>query len=286
MSNPAQPSLSPAQSDADHAATTFHVEVASGHIGVQVEGDGPLLLCVPGMGESAASFRHLTPLLVDAGYRVAAMDLRGHGESSTAFQRFDDEAAASDIHSVLEHLGVSAAAVIGNSMGAAAGVIAAQERPDLVQKLVLIGPFVRDHGSRASRILLALMLARPWGPAGWASHYRCLFGDVRPADHDEHVGRALAQLRRPGRWRAFQRTARTSHAGAEAALQRLSTPLLVIMGDQDRDFDDAEVEAAWAAEAGHGDYRMIAGAGHYPQGEQPEVVAEHVLAFLGEASRG
>ncbi|MFT4294682.1 MAG: alpha/beta fold hydrolase [Micropruina sp.] len=93
-----------------------------GRIAVEVSGSGPLLLCVPGMGESRASFRHLLPGLVDAGYRAAAMDLRGHGDSSVGFDRYDDPAAASDVLAVIDALGGGPAVVVGNSMGAAAGV--------------------------------------------------------------------------------------------------------------------------------------------------------------------
>lgn len=263
------------------------IPVAEGHLSVHVGGHGPLVLCVPGMGETSAAFRHLAPLLVGAGFRVAAMDLRGHGESSVRFSSYDDEAAASDIVSVLEHLGGPVCAVVGNSMGAAAGVLAAAARPELIGRLVLIGPFVRDHGSKASALLLRFMLARPWGPAGWASYYRSLFGAMRPADHDEHVARNLALLRRPGRWRAFQRTTRTSHAAAEAALSTLSAHVLVLMGDRDRDFSDPQAEAAWVAEASGGEYRMIEGAGHYPMGEQPEPVFECIRGFVEQGrSRG
>lgn len=253
-----------------------------GRIAVEAAGAGPLVLCVPGMGESRASFRHLAPGLVSAGYRVAVMDLRGHGDSSTGFDAYDDRAAASDVLAVIDALGGGPATVVGNSMGAAAGVLAAAERPAAVSRLVLIGPFVRDHGSAASRPLLRVLLTRPWGPAVWRAYYGSLFGERRPADHDEHVAHAVALLRRPGRWCAFQATTRTSHAPAEAALATVSAATLVIMGDRDRDFPDPEAEARWVADALRGQYRMVAGAGHYPMAEQPDAVIAATLPFLAQ----
>lgn len=264
----------------------LEIERDGGTIAVEVTGAGPLVVCVPGMGESRASFRHLTPGLVKAGYRAAVMDLRGHGDSSTSFNSYNDAAAASDVLAIIDRLGAGPATIIGNSMGAAAGVLAAAERPDAVSRLVLIGPFVRDHGPAAGRLLLRLLLARPWGPRVWQSYYGSLFGQQRPTDHDEHVARALALLRRPGRWRTFQKTTRTSHAAAEAALPRVTADVLVVMGDQDRDFGDPEAEARWVAEALHGEHRMIRGAGHYPMGEQPVTVLGLVFPFLhGAADR-
>lgn len=241
------------------------------------------MLCVPGMGESRASFRHLVPGLVAAGYRVATMDLRGHGDSSAAFEAYDDAAAASDVLAVIEALGGGPATVVGNSMGAAAGVMAAAERPDAVARLVLIGPFVRDHGPAAVRVLMRLLLTRPWGPAMWRGYYRSLFAQQTTADHEEHVDRALALLRRPGRWAAFQATARTSHARAEAALPKVRATTLVVMGEADRDFPDPEGEAAWVADALRGEYRMISAAGHYPMAERPDATLATMLAFLDGA---
>lgn len=261
----------------------IEVERGGGRIAVESSGAGPLVLCVPGMGESRASFRHLVPGLVQAGYRVAVMDLRGHGDSSAGFDAYDDPAAAGDVLAVIDALGGGPATVVGNSMGAAAAVLAAAARPELVPRIVLIGPFVRDHGSGGARILLRLLLARPWGPAVWRAYYGSLFGSRRPADHADHASRALALLRRPGRWSAFQATARTSHAPAEAALPKVAAAALVIMGDRDRDFPDPEAEASWVAAALRGEYRMIPGAGHYPMAEQPAEVLEAMLPFLGHA---
>jgi pimeloyl-ACP methyl ester carboxylesterase len=259
------------------------IEVARGRgqIAVETAGDGPLVLCVPGMGESRASFRHLVVGLIDAGHRVAVMDLRGHGDSSAEFSAYDDPALASDILAVIAALGGEPATIVGNSMGAAAAVLAAAERPEAVARLVLIGPFVRDHGSNAGRLLMRLLLVRPWGPRVWRGYYRSLFGRQEPAGHKEHVARALMLLRRPGRWRAFQETARTSHTAAEDALSKVTAPTLVVMGDRDPDFRDPEAEAAWVADALRGEYHMVAGAGHYPMAEQPKAVLDAMLAFSG-----
>ncbi|MFC5432311.1 alpha/beta fold hydrolase [Microbacterium suwonense] len=258
----------------------MRVERPGGVVAVGTGGAGPLVVCVPGMGESRASFRHLVPSLVDAGFRVAVMDLRGHGDSSVSFDAYDDPAAAGDVLAVIDALGGGSATVVGNSMGAAAGVLAAAERPDAVERLVLIGPFVRDHGSATTRLFMRMLLARPWGPRVWRSYFPSLFGQSTPADHEEHVDRALALLRRPGRWTAFQATARTSHAPAEAALPRVNAATLVVMGDKDRDFPDPVTEAAWVAGALRGERRMIPGAGHYPMAEQPAETLAAILPFL------
>lgn len=48
------------------------------------------------MGELPSSYRHTAGPLADAGYRVATMDLRGHGDSDAMFGSYDDVAAGAD----------------------------------------------------------------------------------------------------------------------------------------------------------------------------------------------
>ena len=45
-------------------------------------GEGPLVLLVHGFPESWYSWRHQLPALADAGFRAAAIDVRGYGRSS------------------------------------------------------------------------------------------------------------------------------------------------------------------------------------------------------------
>src|SRR6478735_5291149 len=123
-----------------HSSTpaSQHLRVAGGEIGFDVRGEGPLLLLVPGMGELRSSYRHLAPLLLAQGYRVATADLRGHGDSSADFDDYGDVHTASDIADLIRHLGAPAV-IVGNSMAAGAGVIVAAEHPELVSGLVLLG---------------------------------------------------------------------------------------------------------------------------------------------------
>jgi Predicted hydrolases or acyltransferases (alpha/beta hydrolase superfamily) len=270
--------------------TAVEIPRETGTIHVEVQGEGPLILCVPGMGETGAAFRHLLPGLVAAGFRVASMDLRGHGASSTTFDTHDDVAAASDVIAILDSLGADSAALVGSSMGAAAAVVAAARAPGRVSHLVLIGPFVRDRGSAltraATRLALRLALAGPWGTAMWRHYYPSLFGERVPADHAEHVGRTLSLLRDPDRWRAFRRTTRTSHAPAEASLAGVRAPTRVVMGSEDPDFPDPQAEGRWVADTLGGDLVMVSGAGHYPMGEQPDLVVGAVPGFLGPSGQG
>ncbi|MDQ1551007.1 MAG: hypothetical protein QOD50_429 [Actinomycetota bacterium] len=260
--------------------TTLMLDREDGRIAYDVQGSGPLVICAPGMGDIRQTFRYLVPALVDAGYRVATFDIRGHGESDTSFRSFDDDAEASDIIALAEHLG-SPAAVIGNSMGSAAGVIAAAQRPELVTGLVLVGPFVRDPKvNLALRALMRAATAAPWAAPVWKSYLPSLYAGRKPADQAEFAARANTAMRRRGYAAAFSKTTHTSHDPAEAVLSSVRTSVLVVMGELDPDFPKPAVEANWIAERLDGEVLMVPEAGHYPQSQRPDLVYPAVVAFL------
>lgn len=264
-------------------SATRYLERPEGRIAFDVVGEGPLVVCAPGMGDLRSVYRFLAPELAAAGFRVATMDLRGHGESDATFTTYDDVAAGTDLLAVAEHLG-GPAVLVGNSMAAGGAVWAAAERPDLVAGLVLIGPFVRNAPvGRGAALAFRLGLLRPWGPAAWNAWYAKLYPGRPPADLAEHRARIRESLRRPGRWRAFIATSRTSHAPAEARLGEVRAPSLVVMGERDPDFRDPAAEAAWIAERLRGEVLLVPGAGHYPQAEAPDVVGPAVVRFVARA---
>jgi pimeloyl-ACP methyl ester carboxylesterase len=267
--NPATPAL-----------TTSYLTRPEGRISYDVAGHGPLVVLVPGMGDLRGAYRFLAPALRDAGYRVACTDLRGHGESDASFGSYGDGETAGDVAALIDELG-GPAVVVGNSMGAAAAVLTAAERPELVCGLVLVGPFVRNGSvSAIQRVLLRVAMARPWAAASWKMYLPKLYAGRKPADFDEYRAGVVASLRRRGYAKAFSLTTRTSHDGSEARLADVSAPVMVVMGEQDPDFPDPKAEADWIAQALHGEVVMVPEAGHYPQSQRPDVTTDAVARFV------
>ena len=264
---------------------TRYLDRPGGRIAYDIAGAGPLLVCIPGMGDLRSSYRFLAPALVAAGYRVVTVDLRGHGESDATFGAYDDVAAGTDVVALLAEVGGGPAVLVGNSMGAGAAAWAAAEAPDLVAALVLVGPFVRNPpAGRAAAMLLRLALLRPWGPAAWSAWHARLYPGRAPTDLAAHRARIRESLRRPGHWRAFTATTHTSHAPVEARLDEIRARTLVVMGDRDPDFPDPRAEAAYIAGRLRAAVVMVPGAGHYPHAEYPEVVTPAILGFLNGAA--
>ncbi len=259
---------------------TAYLDRPEGRIAYDVDGAGPLVVCLPGMGELRSSYRHTRPALVRAGFRVATMDLRGHGDSDSTFTDYDDVAAGIDALALVDHLG-GPAVLIGNSMGAGAVVWAAVEDPQRVSGLVLIGPFVRNVPMNPLRSwIFRLAMSGPWSRRVWVSYLPKLSPGPRQDDYDEHLAAISESLARPGRSAAFTATTRTSHAPAEARLDDVRVPALVVMGSRDPDFPDPRAEAAHVAGRIHGQVLLVEGAGHYPHADEPDAVNPALVTFL------
>ena len=251
-----------------------------GRVAYDIDGEGPLLVLVPGMGDLRSTYRFIAPTLQKAGFRVACMDLRGHGDSDASFTSYGDVETSGDIVSLIEELG-GPAVVVGNSMGAGSAVIAAAEHPNLVRGLVLLGPFVRNGKVNAAQRLLFRVLMTPlWAASAWKSYLPKLYAGKRPEDFDAYRDQVIAAIHRPGHAKAFSRTTHTSHGPAEALLGKVAAKTLVVMGEQDPDFPDPKAEADWIGMTLHATVVMAPEAGHYPQSQQPDITANAMLGFL------
>ncbi len=108
------------------------------------EGKGDPILLVHGFA-STHEVNWIGPgwveTLLEAGYRVVALDNRGHGGSSKSHdpQDYTPEKMASDAAALLEHLDIRRAHVMGYSMGARIAAFLALANPEKVATLVFGG---------------------------------------------------------------------------------------------------------------------------------------------------
>ena len=109
--------------------TTNFFQQHSGTIAFDDMGNGPLVICVPSMGDLRQEYRFLAKPLAEAGYRVISMDVRGHGETSTGWDDYSVAGVGADIVALIRYLNAGPAIIIGESMGAGAAVWAAAEAP-------------------------------------------------------------------------------------------------------------------------------------------------------------
>jgi pimeloyl-ACP methyl ester carboxylesterase len=274
---------------------TEFLDIKGGRIAYEVSGEGPLIVLSHGIGDRRQVFRFVVPELVRAGFRVAAADLRGHGESSTgdwtSISRTD---VAGDLVALIRHLGGGPAVIVGHSLSGGAATIAAATAPDLVSGIVEIGPFTRKvqyslggllrikRYRRGSLLLGGVMVLRSL--TMWMRYLDVAYPE-KPADYAASMAALRAALSEPGRMAELLKTMKTSPADAGAALPRIACPALVIMGDEDPDWADPRAEAEGiVAEmpAGLGAVAMIKGAGHYPHAQCADEVAALIATSVRE----
>ncbi|WP_182113725.1 MULTISPECIES: alpha/beta fold hydrolase [unclassified Actinotalea] len=267
------------------AAPVHHLTRPEGRVTYTDTGQGPLVVAVPGIGDLRATYDDVAPRLVAAGYRVVVSDVRGHGDSDTTFTEHGDEATASDLAALVEHLGAGPAVLLGSSMGASAAVVVAADRPELVRGLVLLDGFLREPASPARQRLMRLgyrvLLARPWGAAAWSAIYGTLTRKRPIPRLAEHRAALRASLRDPARLRSFRDLClQLDHRVVEPRVARVRAPALAVFGALDPDYADPAAEAAWAGEALGATVLLLPGVGHYPQLEAPDEVVAAVLDHL------
>ncbi|MBB2924531.1 alpha/beta fold hydrolase [Cellulomonas cellasea] len=270
---------------------TEHLTLTGGTIAYDLAGEGPLVVLAHGMGDTRRSYRFLVPGLVAAGYRVANVDIRGAGESSTGWDGYSRTDVAGDLVALVRHLG-GPAVLVGQSLSGGAVAIAAASAPDLITGVVQLAPFTRKQTIsfgglltvaryRRSSTLLARVGLFGSLPA-WAE-YLDLAYPTKPADWAEELDRTRAGLSEPGRMKVLQAMGRTAPTDAGAQLPNVACPVLVVMGGLDPDWADprAEGEKILAdLPAGLGELAVIDSAGHYPHAQTPEQVLALALPFL------
>ena len=269
---------------------TEFLEIDGGRIAYDIEGEGPLVVLGHGLADRREAFRFLAPMLVAAGYRVANVDLRGHGESSTGWASYTRTDTAGDFIAFLRHLG-GPAIFIGHSFSGGAANIIAAEAPELVTAIVEIDPGTRtpklkigDITGRFVRGVSLIMGAMVFkSPGIWKRYLRVAYPSVRSADFEAYISDLAANLGEPGRMAAAAKMGFASAADAEAKLPEIQCPALVVMGTLDPDFPNPAAEAQGIVDAmptGLGSVVMIDGAGHYPHSQFPQQVADAILPFL------
>jgi len=257
-----------------------------------VEGRGPAVILVHGLGGFAETWRHnIAPLAGRA--TVFALDLPGFGASAKPRTRYRLTDFARALRGFMDGLGLAQASLVGHSLGGAVSITYALTHPSRVERLALVGAVVPGCGYRPSWIfrLVALRgLGELLSCAGCASLYkaalaRCFHAPDR-AEVDFFVDYCYAARTDAAARGAYLATLRDVRIDLEAhaqdyrrALATLELPVLLIHGRQDR-VVPPEHCAEVAGVLRHAAVRWVDACGHFPQIEHVEAVNAWLANFL------
>ena len=270
-------------------------------------GQGPVVLLLHGFPDTPHTFRHQLPALAAAGYRAVAVTSRGYEPSSMpADGSYRLRDLAQDVLDWLQALGEPRAHFVGHDWGATIGYAAMALRPQAFASFTAIAvPTPRRFGEelladaqqlqRSGYILFfqqGIVAEQAVAADDWAYLER-LWRDWSPGWEPDPAGLAAlrAQFAQPGVLQAamdYYRQALDTGAPAAqagAALLAVPTPVptLGIHGAHDgcigadvfaRSMRAADFESGLAL-------LRVEGAGHFVHQEQPQVVNERLVDFLG-----
>ena len=249
-------------------------------------GDGPPALLLHGLGGSASSMAPVLPAVLPRAKRAMMLELPGHGRSpepadggALSAREYGGVVLAALEELVREH-GGRKAVVIGNSLGGALALYAANQRPDLCAGVVGLNPAGAELSEEA-------MAALPRGfddlNLGAAHMARLLF--AKPPWPFWLVARDFAR-----RWGSatVQRILDDARTGADRSLglpvlTDIRVPVLIAWGAEDRllprtSVDDFSTISGVRVE-------LIPGCGHIPQLEKPARTRRLVVDFLSRLEK-
>lgn len=266
--------------------------------------EGPLLVCVHGLGGSAFTFDLIAPQLAKYG-RVYAIDLIGHGRTPVLGRAATVGAQRRVLDHFLAHVVGEPAILLGNSMGGLLSALQGARRPESVAGVVMLSPALplTTFVLRDVRTAIEFLVLATPGFGLFVGAWEKLFSaEMQVARMIRLVARDPARVPQEALDRAIElanerkRFSRNGFALGQAArsiiyvlqspwyatqLEELAAPVLLIHGTHDR---LVSIKHATAA-ADHFEswrFEVFNDVGHVPMIEEPEVTVATILDWFGE----
>lgn len=253
--------------------------------------DDPPVLLLHGGGQTRHAWGGAAGALARAGFRVIALDHRGHGDSAWADDGdYDLATFADDVRAIVAQLG-RAPVVVGASLGGLAALLAEGEGGPLLAGLVLVDVAPRLEEAGVTRIVSFMQL----GIDGFASLDEAADAIARYLPHRARRGTAgLGRVLREGadgRWRwhwdprFVRRDVRDvgwSRDRLLAAARALTLPTLLVRGRMSDVVSEDSVREFRAA-VPHAAFVDVAGAAHMIAGDDNDAFTAAVARWLRAA---
>jgi len=263
------------------ASTTAVLPLPGARLVYQESGDGPAVVLVHGFGLDLRMWDPQAGPLAQR-FRVVRYDCRGFGATGPL-----DPAVsythAGDLVALLDHLAIGDAVLVGLSFGGRVALQTALAAPARVRGLVLLDavldgvpwdPESEDAlGQVARRVQTGGVTA---GRAAWLAYP--LFAAAR--ERPELAAQLAAMVAGyPGQHWLGQDPHQQARPQIFDALEDVTAPTLVVTGDRDVP-GFREMSAVLARRIPGAEHRVVAGAGHMVNMEQPAAVNELLTRFL------
>jgi pimeloyl-ACP methyl ester carboxylesterase len=243
--------------------TVAVADIAGQTVYYEVTGDGDPVVLLHGALGGGDAWQLQTPALVKAGFRVWTPDRSGHGRSADQPGPFSYDAMAEQTAAFLDTVVGTPAHVVGWSDGAVVGALIARHRPELVERLVLIGQYFDPSGEVPGGMLAQFAAMRDTPP----DFLRDVYAQTSPdgVDHFPVVYAKTIDLVQ--NWTGMPL----------AELAKIGASTLVLQGDQDEVRLEHSAAVATAIPAAR--LAVLPGTHALPL-ESPHVVNPLLIDFL------
>ena len=230
-------------------------------------------LLVHGLGSSGALMWRLGDALAAAGWHATAVDLRGHGDAPRALD-YSVAAYAADLVAARPSGDGPWDAVVGHSLGGAAGTVAAAADPDWTRRLVLIDPAIHVVARDAEAV-------RRSQERAFADNRLEAVRQEHPHWHPQDQELKVDAVRRASAWAVEQTSAQNQPWDVRTDAARLTVPTHVIGGDPavSSIFTGALADEVLASNP-RISLSVVAGAGHSVHRDRPEESIRQLLEAL------
>lgn len=253
------------------------VHVDGTDLNVIVEGEGPPVVLVHGLGGAANVWWGVMRAL-SAHHLCVAPDLRGHGRSGGR-GKFSIEQWARDVRALIRHLELPPVTLVGHSLGTLIVQYLAQTEPEICDQLVLVGgisyfepPVAELYRQRAETVEKEGMdaLVDTW-----------LAGALSPQTHATKPGVAalLRELFLRNDPQMYAKSCRALAKAPHIRRQDIGQPTLIIVGAHDRSTPLAMAEEL-KRDIPVSRVVVAPDGGHWLPVEDPSFVAAAILEFL------
>lgn len=244
---------------------------------VEIDGEGPALLCIHGLGGSSNTWTPMMSALT--GYQVIRPDLPGSARSPLPGQKLSVDVYVDAIAGMLEELDCGPVHVAAHSLGTIVAQHLAVRHPDRVRSLALFGPLTSPPDAGRPGIRARAALARE----GLASMQEIADAIVKGATSSRTKAEqpaVLALVRESVMRQPPEGYAQSCEALADAQsadLDRIRVPALLVTGDEDAVAPPANV-AAMAARL-QATCTILQGCGHWTTYERPQACIDAFAQF-------
>jgi 3-oxoadipate enol-lactonase len=215
-----------------------------------------------------------------AGHRVIGYDRRSYGRSDLATEPYSD---LEDLNALMQHLGVTRATIVGSSAGGDLAMQFAATYPEIVERLVLVGPVAMglnfsEHFIKRGQSRMAPFIANgdvDQTIANWVDDPYL----IAPCNQAAKARLAELLSKNPNNINHPYNLARMPERSTSECLSEIHAPTLIIVGEADVPDVHAHCGAIQAAIAGCGRV-IVQQAGHLAYLERPDEFNQIALKFL------